>query len=125
MAKSSWKQDRTLEYLLFLDGDVLFIDDQGHWVKFEVRRIEISPARPQGIEYSLTLHDASNQRLAGFDNAHAVRKSKGPGGQYEVPYDHRHRYGTMKPYNYQNAAKLIEDFWELVDQVLKEKRRKP
>jgi hypothetical protein len=31
----------------------------------------------------------------------------------------------MKPYNYENAAKLIDDFWELVDQVLKKKRGKP
>jgi predicted transcriptional regulator len=80
VAKDSQKPDRTLENLLVLDGDVLFIDDQGHWAKFEVRRVAASPERPQGIEYSLTLHDSSNQRLAGFDNAHAVRKSKGPGG---------------------------------------------
>jgi len=125
VAKDSQKPDRTLENLLVLDGDVLFIDDQGHWAKFEVRRVSASPERPQGIEYSLTLHDSSNQRLASFDNAHAVRKSKGPGGRPAVPNDHRHRYGTMKPYNYEDAAKLIDDFWELVDQVLKEKRGKP
>ena len=125
MVKGSWKQDRTLEHLLVLDGDVLFIDDQGHWVKFEVRRVAASPKRPQGIEYALTLHDSSNQRLAGFDNAHAARKTKGPGGRPEAAYDHRHCYGTMKPYNYENAAKLIDDFWELVDQVLKKKRGKP
>ena len=66
MAKGSPKQDRTLENLLVLDGDVLFLDDQGHWAKFEVRRVEASPERPHGIEYSLTLHDAGNHRLAGF-----------------------------------------------------------
>jgi 1,2-phenylacetyl-CoA epoxidase PaaB subunit len=48
-----------------------------------------------------------------------------PKGRAAVPNDHRHRYGTMKPYNYEDAAKLIDDFWELVDQVLKEKRGKP
>ena len=104
-----------------LDGDVLFIDEQGHWVKFEVRRVAASPERPHGIEYSLTLHDSGNHRLAGLDNAHALRKSRGPGGGSVIPYDHRHRYETVKPYRYENAAKLIEDFWQLVDQVLKEK----
>jgi hypothetical protein len=60
-----------------------------------------------------------------FDNAHAVRKSKRPGGRPEVLCDHRHHYETVKPYNYENAAKLIADFWELVDKVLKEKRGAP
>jgi len=28
----------------------------------------------------------------------------------------------VKRYKYENAAKLIEDFWKLVDQVLKENK---
>ncbi len=64
-------QDHTIENLLELDGDVYVIDEvQGYWVKFMVRRVVASPGRPHGIEYSLTMHDAKNQRLVGFDNAH-------------------------------------------------------
>jgi hypothetical protein len=118
--KSGGEQDHTLENLLLLDGDVLFIDEHGHWVKFEVHEVPIRPEHPHGIEYSFTLHDSSNKRLAGFDNAHAVRKSRGPSGKPGLPYDHRHRYETVEPYKHENAAKLIADFWELVDQVLKE-----
>jgi Family of unknown function (DUF6516) len=120
--KGSQEPDRTLENLLELDGSILVIDDLGHWVKFEVQRAAVSPERPQGIRYSLTLHDGhSNKRLAGFDNAHAARTSKGPGGRPERSFDHRHRDETEKPYKYENAAKLVEDFWKLVDQVLKDK----
>lgn len=108
-------QDHTLENLLDLDGSVFVIDELGHWVKFMVQRVVAGPERPQGIKYSITLHDGSNTRLAGFDNAHAVRTSKGPGGKPLLPCDHRHYYETEKPYKYQNAAKLVEDFWKLVD----------
>ncbi len=34
--------------------------------------------------------------------------------------DHRHRFRTVRPYEYQDAATLLEDFWVLVDSVLKE-----
>jgi hypothetical protein len=50
-----------------------------------------------------------------------VRTSKGPGGKPLLPCDHRHHGETQKPYKYENAAKLVEDFWKLVDRVLKEK----
>jgi hypothetical protein len=36
-------------------------------------------------------------------------------------YDHWHRYGTIKPYKYQGALELLQDFWNEVDAVLKEK----
>jgi hypothetical protein len=115
------EQDHTLENVLDLDGSVFVIDELGHWVKFEVQRVVAGLERPQGIKYSMTLHDGSNERLAGFDNAHAVRTSRGPGGKSLLPCDHRHHYETEKPYKYENAVKLVEDFWNLVDQVLKEK----
>ena len=123
MKKDGQEQDRTLEHLLGLHGDIYVIDDQGHWVKFEVHRVAVDPERPHGIKYSLTLHDGkSNKRLIGFDNAHVVPQSKGPGGKSKPPCDHCHRHETVKRYKYENAAKLIEDFWKLVDQVLKENK---
>ena len=35
--------------------------------------------------------------------------------------DHKHRFKTIKPYAYKDAATLLEDFWETVDKVLKER----
>jgi hypothetical protein len=86
-------QNHTLENLLDLDGDIYVIDEAaGYWVKFVARRVTPGPERPQGIEYSLTMHDSDNRRLVGFDNAHPVpgakRYQRGVGGAY----DHRHRY---------------------------------
>ena len=37
------------------------------------------------------------------------------------PQDHRHRLLTIKAYEYQDAAKLLGDFWTTVDAVLREK----
>lgn len=114
------EQDHTLENLLDLDGDIYVIDETaGYWVKFVVRRVIPSPERPHGIEYSLTMHDSSNRRLVGFDNAHPALGAKRPQRGTGRAYDHRHRLGTVKPYPYENAAKLVADFWDAVDEVLK------
>ncbi len=116
------EQDHTLENLLDLDGDVYVIDETaGYWVKFVVKRVTPSPARPHGIEYSLTMHDSDNRRLVGFDNAHPVPRTKRSQRSTGRAYDHWHRLGTVKPYPYDNAAKLVADFWKAVDEMLKRK----
>ena len=60
-------------------------------------------------------------RLVGFDNAHPVRESRGPGGKSQGPFDHRHRLETVRPYRFRDAPTLLEDFWTEVDKLLKEK----
>jgi len=40
---------------------------------------------PHGLKYSLTLHGPDGSRLIGFDNAHPVRESRGPGGKKPRP----------------------------------------
>jgi hypothetical protein len=43
--------------LLDLDGQVLVVDPEGgHWVRFVVTRVPVSPEKSHGIDYSLTLH---------------------------------------------------------------------
>ena len=116
------KRDRSLDALLDLDGQVLVIDDEGHVVRFAVRRSGVTAARPHGLSYSLTLHDRTGRRLAGFDNAHSVRR---PGGRYaEQPrvYDHVHRGPDDKgrPYQFVSPGRLVEDFWNEVSRVLGE-----
>jgi hypothetical protein len=58
-------------------------------------------------------------RLVGFDNAHRVRASRGPGGK-RTQLDHRHRLGTTRPYRYVDAGQLLVDFWRDVDAMLDE-----
>ncbi len=113
-------RDPGLDTLLDLHGETLFVDDTGHWVKFIVVRTEVTPERPHGLRYSLTLHAPGGARLVGFDNAHAVRDRSGPGSRRRAERDHRHRVRKIWPYEYKDAVTLLEDFWKEVDQVLGE-----
>jgi len=115
-------RDTSLDTLLDLDGQVLVLDEKGgYWVKFEVTIAAVSKERPHGLAYSITLHGNDNERLVGFDNAHAVRQSAGPGGKAKAAYDHKHRVRAIRPYEYRDAATLLADFWAEVDAVLEEK----
>jgi hypothetical protein len=109
--------DPTLDVLLDLDGQVLVVDPAGgHWVRFVVTRVPVSPEKPHGLDYSLTLHGPDGGRLVGFDNAHPVLRQK-----RGTPQDHRHRLRTIKAYDYRDAATLLGDFWTTVDAVLRER----
>ncbi|HET7369636.1 MAG TPA: hypothetical protein VFK45_02215 [Gammaproteobacteria bacterium] len=55
-----------------------------------------SAARPHGLSYSLTLHEADSQGLVGFDNAHPVRINAGPAGRSRMTNDHRHRLNSLR-----------------------------
>lgn len=116
------RRDLGLDALLDLDGQVLVVDPKGgHWVKFVVRRVPVSAERPHGLDYSLTLHDRSGQRLVGYDNAHAASLGRRRRKAARRPRDHRHRLRTIKPYEYADAATLLADFWTDVDAMLREK----
>ena len=117
------EHDHGLDDLIELYGVVLVVDPIGnYWVKFVVTSIAASDKRPHGISYSLTLHAADGERIVGFDNAHAVNICSGPSLHIEfntrslAPLWHDH-----KPYKYQGALELLQDFWNEVDAVLKEK----
>ena len=114
-----------LDALLDLHGQTLFVDEIGHWVKFVVIRAEVTPERPHGLSYSLTLHAPDGARLVGFDNSHPVRERYGPGTRRRAESDHRHHLRLVRPYEYKDAATLVEDFWKAVDAVLQERRLSP
>ena len=112
-------RDPSLDALLALDGEVFVIDPSGgHWVKFVVKRVEATPERPHGLSCSLTLHAASGERLVGFDNAHPARRAA---RSRRSTHDHKHRLKTVRPYDYENAASLLTDFWTEVEAVLAER----
>ncbi len=118
-------RDPGLDTLLDLDGQTLFVDETGHWVKLIVLRTEVTPGRPHGLSYSLTLHAPEGTRLVGFDNSHPVRERHGPGVRRRGESDHRHRLRSIRPYQYEDAATLLEDFWKEVDAALKERGSNP
>lgn len=115
------RDDKTIDNLLMLDGVSYIIHEQlGVWVKFEVKRIPPNNNRPHGIKYTFTLHDRTNARIMGFDNAHAIEYGKKTNVASKKIYDHWHRdkHDVGKPYHYRNAGKLLEDFWEAVDKIV-------
>ena len=119
-------KDPDIENLLELDGQII---DQGHgyWVKIEARRIEPTAEIPHGIRYSLTLHEPYGVRILGYDNAHAVkppRKFKYAGQILTNDHTHRHEKDKGIHYEFQDATQLLIDFFENVDHVLQEARKK-
>jgi hypothetical protein len=117
--------DTSLDALLLLDGESFVVDAKGIcWVKFVVKQVAFSPERPHGLSYSLTLHDKDGERLLGFDNAHPIHETSGPGARTFVEYDHKHSGKRTRFYRYTDAATLMADFWAEVEIIL-QKRSTP
>jgi len=118
-------RDAGLDTLLDLDESILDQGD-GYWIKIEVKLAgTISAERPHGISYSLTLHDPLNQRILGFDNAHAIKPASSQ--KYSgrcIEYDHKHRSVKDKgiPYQFVDGHQLLKDFFDEADKVLKAHR---
>lgn len=114
----STDQDPGLETLLELNGEV-FLLDNGYWTKIEAWRVKPSDQIPHGVRYSLTLHDSDGKRIIGFDNAHRVKPKGRRFGTRKIAWDHRHTRGGAEAYEFENAGQLLQDFWTLVDKLLK------
>ena len=117
-------RDHSLDTLLQLDGET-FVLEGNFWIKFEVKQVSVTPEKPHGLDYSLTLHDGDGERLLGFDNAHPVREGTGPGARTRIEYDHKHKGQRIRFYYYADAVTLLADFWAEVDLILKERSTTP
>ena len=110
------KRDTTLDFLLDLDG-YSYVEDDGHWAKFEVHLVEPSPEIPHGIRYSLSYHDPKNKRIIGFDNAHGVNLKKRKYGGRKITWDHKHSKERVRDYSFESPAQLLEDFYKAIDKI--------
>ena len=73
--------------------------------------------------YSLTLHRPAGERVLGYDNAHYPPIGSGPARKSQRArrgHDHRHRRNRIMWYDFESAAKLMEDFWDDVGSLLRE-----
>jgi uncharacterized protein DUF6516 len=111
--------DNGLKTLLDLNGEVFMMDDK-HWVKFECQTVDKNEHIPHGIKYSLTLHDKSNERILGYDNAHGLKPRRKKFAAKRVVWDHKHEREIVKPYEFNSADQLLVDFWDDVNAMLKE-----
>ena len=110
-----------LEILLELNGEI-FPKDNGYWTKIEVRESVANEHIPHGIKYSLILHNRSNIRVLGYDNAHGIKPKRKKYGAKRVVWDHKHERKIVEPYEFESPAQLLEDFWENVERMLLEER---
>jgi hypothetical protein len=111
----------TLEFLLDFNGRI-HCYEKGYWVKFEITQSIESELRPHGLNYSFTLHNPSNLRLMGFDNAHPIAGKGSNHKARQIAMDHWHRTEKDKgrPYEFKDAETLIDDFFNEVERVLTE-----
>lgn len=119
-------QYKDIEVLLDLNGES-FHDESGFWWKIKATKVKPNAHIPHGIRYELTLHNKQNQRIMGFDNAHAptLDKYSKKLGKYKgtiTEWDHQHK--TLKDkgsaYQYESAHQLLSDFFDKVNQIITE-----
>jgi hypothetical protein len=118
-----WTRTDTLyEFLLDFHGRRHWYEG-GYFAKFEIRRVKATKDRPHGLRYSFTLHAPDGRRLVGFDNAHPVGNKRSRSRKRAVVADHWHRTqgDPGRPYQFENAARLIEDFFNEIARVLTER----
>jgi hypothetical protein len=114
--------DHTLEFLLAFDGRIHHLEE-GYWIKFEIKKVEATKARPHGLSYSFTLHAPDGTRLVGFDNAHGVPALGSRFAKRSSGSDHWHRTEADpgRPYTFKDADTLLQDFFREVRRVLDER----
>ncbi len=113
--------DQSLTYLLDLEGEQI-VYEGGYVARFKIKEILASAEKPHGISYSLTFHAADGRRLMGFDNAHNVTHRGAKFSERQVAFDHWHRDQTDagRPYRFESGEKLIADFFNEIERILKE-----
>jgi len=116
-------KDHTLEFLLAFDGLIHWLEN-GYSLRFVIKKVNQTPTRPHGLDYSFTLHDGEGKRILGFDNAHPVRRPSGKYKKKAATADHWHRAAADKgrPYKFVDADTLLADFFKEVYREL-EKRK--
>ena len=96
------RPDYGLETLLNLHG---WTDEVGggFWVSVKAFRVPPDDCRPQGINYSLSMHRPGGKRILGYDNAHPPKIGKGPARKSlrrSRGCDHRHFRGRITWYDF-------------------------
>lgn len=100
-----------------MNGEIYPMDN-AFWTKFVVNQVEPNEHIPHGIVYSLTLHDKHHTRILGYDNAHAIKPKRKRFAAKRIIWDHKHKYDTVEPYEFEIAAQLLEDFWKDVNELI-------
>ena len=103
--------DPALEYLLDLDGEAFAVSER-YFVSIKAQRVKAKPEIPHGVKYAINLFDKDKNRIIGLDNAHGYKEHR------RMEWDHVHKKERVLAYQFESAGKLLEDFWDLVNQFL-------
>ena len=108
-----------LGVLLELDGEI-FPMVNGYWTKIDAWMVMRNDSIPHGVRYSLSLHDSNNLRVLGYDNAHKFKTGTKGFGDKKTEWDHKHEENKVKPYKFESAGQLLEDFWNDVKRIIED-----
>jgi uncharacterized protein DUF6516 len=119
---TSKEPEHALEFLLAFNGRIHWYEG-GYHLRFIIERVQPTDARPHGLNYSFSLHDPDGRRILGFDNAHRVPE---PGSKFkkmpeQADHWHRTENDEGRPYQFESAERLIDDFFEQVERALQER----
>ena len=91
------------------------MDDAGHWVKFVV--VQTDGAAAGAAAWPQPFADAARPGRfeAGRLRQHAPRAGAAGPGRVEVRPAHQYPLGTIRCYDNEDAATLLEDVWKEVD----------
>jgi hypothetical protein len=109
--------DPSLIALLDLDGEV-FPMVNGFWTKIDAKRVMRNDNIPHGVRYALTLHNSSNLRVPGYDNAHRFKTGRRGFKVKVTEWDHKHVGNKVERYKFESAGQLLEDFWSDVQRII-------
>ena len=111
--------DYGLAFLLAFDGRIHHLED-GSWIKFAIKRVKATKARPHGLSYAFTLHAPDGTRLLGFHNAHRVSAAGSRFKRSPETSDHWHRTENDpgRHYAFKDADTLLQDFFREVRRIL-------
>jgi hypothetical protein len=96
--------------------------DNGYWVTCRVTEVPVSKERPHGFQYAFSLHDSNDDRILGYNNAHAVDVASGPARRSKRPvaWDHiSRRDGRAVAYKFSSPYQLVADFFAEVERILR------
>ena len=110
--------DRTLENLLGLNGDIIYFDS-GYWAKFEAERVT---APWNAVRHQVFIDAARSGQQAN----HGLRQRARLEAAVEeetmvVPVRPHALVQDPQPYEYTDAAALVEAFWRDVERVLRKR----
>ncbi|WP_157619124.1 toxin-antitoxin system TumE family protein [Skermanella stibiiresistens] len=88
-------------------------------MKIIAQAVPADQRRPHGVNYSLTLHRPTGDRVMGYDNAHSIWTGNSSRKILTMKADHQHHGERVTSYDYVDAQSLLKNFWDDVNKILK------